>query len=192
MGDDDLTFFQTIPWCASLINDPSYVTIPTISRVSKEDTEDALFGDILRTDKTIAACLSLYKKPAVSTAPIGEVTTLLSLEYGLNGYRHVCHGGIVATILDEVMGILLAVNKDREAEIARDTGKSVETMAEVTAELTVKYLKPVTTPQTVRVKAWLSRTEGRKFWVEGTIEDKSGTVLARGEALFVQIRKSVL
>jgi acyl-coenzyme A thioesterase PaaI-like protein len=192
MGDDDLTFFQSSPWCASLINDPSYVTIPTSSRESKESTEDALFGDILKTDKTISACLSLYKKPAASTASIEEVTTLLSLESGLNGYRHVCHGGIVATILDEVMGILLSVNKDREAEIARATGKSVEEMAEVTAELTVKYLKPVSTPQTVRVKVSFSRTEGRKFWMEGTIEDKSGTVLARGEALFIRIRKSVL
>ena len=84
------------------------------------------------------------------------------------------------------------MNKDREAEIVRATGKSVEEMAEVTAELTVKYLKPVSTPQTVRVKVWFSRTEGRKFWMEGTIEDKSSTVLARGEALFVRIRKSVL
>lgn len=29
----------------------------------------------------------------------------------LNGYPHLCHGGIVATIMDEVMGTLLAVNK---------------------------------------------------------------------------------
>jgi hypothetical protein len=98
----DLTFFQSVPWCASLINDPKYVTIPTNSRVSKESTEDALFGDILKSDKTISACLSLYKKPATSTASIEEVTTLLSLETGLNGYPKICHGGIVATILDEL------------------------------------------------------------------------------------------
>ncbi|KFZ17187.1 hypothetical protein V502_04694 [Pseudogymnoascus sp. VKM F-4520 (FW-2644)] len=192
MADDDLTFFQSIPWCASLINDPGFVTIPTISRVSKESTEDALFGDILKTDKTISACLSLYKKPATSTASIEEVTTLLSLESGLNGYARICHGGIVATILDEVMGILLSVNKDREAEVARATGGQVEQMAEVTAELTVKYLKPVETPRNVRVKVWISRREGRKFWMQGTIEDKSSTVLARGEAIFVRTRRGVL
>ncbi|KFY92157.1 hypothetical protein V500_04287 [Pseudogymnoascus sp. VKM F-4518 (FW-2643)] len=192
MADDDLTFFQSIPWCASFINDPGFVTIPTISRVSKESTEDALFGGILKTDKTISACLSLYKKPATSTASIEEVTTLLSLESGLNGYARICHGGIVATILDEVMGILLSLNKDREAEVARATGGQVEQMAEVTAELTVKYLKPVETPQNVRVKVWISRREGRKFWMQGTIEDKSSTVLARGEAIFVRTRRGVL
>lgn len=192
MADDDLTFFQSIPWCASLINDPGFVAIPTISRVSKENTEDALFGDILKTEKTISACLSLYKKPAASTAPIEEITTLLSLQSGLNGYARICHGGIIATILDEVMGILLSVNKDREVEVARATGRPVEQMAEVTAELTVKYLKPVATPQSVRVKVWISRVEGRKFWMQGTIEDKSGTVLARGEAIFVRTRRGAL
>jgi acyl-CoA thioesterase FadM len=90
------------------------------------------------------------------------------------------------------MGILLSVNKDREAEIARATGRSVERMAEVTAELTVKYLKPVSTPQNVRVKVWFSRAEGRKFWVQGTVEDKSSMVLARGEAIFVKTRRGVL
>lgn len=192
MTGHDLTFFQSIPWCASLIKDPAYVAIPTSSRVSKKNTEDALFGDILKTNKTISACLSLYKKPAASTAPIEEVTTLLSLEPGLNGYANTCHGGIIATILDEFMGLLIAVNKDREAKAARVTRKPVEKIEELTAELTVKYLKPVTTPQTVRVKVWFSRAEGRKFWMQGTIEDKSGGVLARGEAFFVRIRKAVL
>ncbi|OBT69811.1 hypothetical protein VE03_00968 [Pseudogymnoascus sp. 23342-1-I1] len=192
MAGDDLAFFQSIPWCASVINDPNYVTFPTTSRVPKENTEDALFGDTINTDKTISACLSLYKKPATSTALIEEATTLLSLEPGLNGYRHICHGGIVASILDEFMGLLIAVNKDRQAEVAKATGKPVETMAELTAELTVKYLKPVSTPQTVRVKVWFSRAEGRKFWMEGTIEDKSSTVLARCEALFIRVRKGVL
>ncbi|KFY45181.1 hypothetical protein V494_01106 [Pseudogymnoascus sp. VKM F-4513 (FW-928)] len=192
MADYDRTFFQSIPWCASLINDPGYVAMPTSSRVSKDSTEDALFGDVLKTDKTISACLSLYKKPAASTASIVEVTTLLALESGLNGYAHICHGGIIATILDEVMGLLLSVNKGREAEIAKFAEGTVERMAEVTAELTVKYLKPVTTPQTVRVKVWVSRTEGRKFWIQGTIEDKSSTVLSRGEAVFVRARRGSL
>lgn len=192
MADDDLAFFQSIPWCASIINDPNYVTFPTTSRVSKENTEDALLGDILNTNNTISACLSRYKKPATPTASIEEATTLLSLEPGLNGYRHICHGGIVATILDEAMGILISLNKEREAEVARASGKPVETMAELTAELTTKYLKPVSTPQTVRVKVWFSRVEGRKFWMQGTIEDKSGMALARGEALFIRVGKGVL
>lgn len=192
MADYDLTLFQSIPWCASIINDPGYVTTPTNSRISKESTEDALFGDILKTDKTISACLSLYKKPADSTASIEEVTTFLALEPGLNGYLHICHGGIVATILDEVMGVLLSVNKDRETEVARSTGKPVERMAKVTAELTVKYLKPVATPQNVRVKAWFSKTEGRKFWIQGTVEDETSAILARGEAIFIRMRKGML
>jgi hypothetical protein len=55
-----------------------------------------------------------YKKPTASDAQIEEIQTLLALESGINGYPHICHGGTVATNLDEVMGILLSVNKDWE------------------------------------------------------------------------------
>ncbi len=192
MANHDLTYFQSIPWCASLLNDPRHVIISTNSREPKESTEDALFGETLKTDRTISACLSLYKKPATPNTRIEEVMTLLSLESGVNGYPHVCHGGIVATMLDEVMGILLAVNKDLEEDVARTTGGSAERMATVTAQLVVKYLKAIATPQNVCVKVWFSEIKGRKLWMQGTIEDETGTVLAGGEALFVQIRRERL
>lgn len=196
MADNDLTFFQSIPWCASILDDSRRVIIPTNSRFPKESTEDAFFGDTLNTDRTVSACVSLYKTPVSPNAQIEEVTTLLSLGPGVNGYPHVCHGGMIATILDEVMGILLSVNKDREENSTRTTtGRSPspsERMATVTAELLVKYLKPVATPQTVCVKVWVSKYEGRKLWVQGTIEDEKCTVLARGEGLFVKTGREKL
>lgn len=103
---------------------------------------------------------------------------------------------MIAMILDEVMGILLSVNKDREEDYARTTtGRSPspsERLTTVTAELLVKYQKPVTTPQTMCVRVWFSKCEGRKLWVQGTIEDEKCTVLARGEGLFIKTGREKL
>jgi len=138
ISDEDLAYFKSIPWCASLINDDSYTITPTWSREPKKSSEDLLFGETLHTDRTISACLSLYKKPAPLDRQIEEVKTLLALNAGVNGYPNVCHGGVVATMLDEVMGILLTLNKDRAGEIARAGGRVPERPATVTAELVVK------------------------------------------------------
>lgn len=106
-------------------------------------TEDALFAETLKSDETICAFSSFYTQPAPGVAQIDEVHTLLSLGYRLNGYPHLCHDGIVVTIIDEAMGTLLVVNKSlRNADIES---------APVTAYLNVIYLKPVATPQTVLV-----------------------------------------
>jgi acyl-coenzyme A thioesterase PaaI-like protein len=116
-----------------------------------------------------------------------EVRTFHSL-----GYPDVCHGGIVATILDEAMGILLSIYKNREEEVAKARGKTMHGPATVTAELTVRYLKPVMTPQTICVIVELAKVEGRKIWLHGTIQDGSGLTLVKGTGLFVQTARHML
>lgn len=186
MVDRDLAYFQSIPWCVALLNDPQYVITPTYSREAKADTEDSLFAETLKTDQTFSACLSLYRKPETLYTRVEEVKTLLAVGSGVNGYPHVCHGGVVATMLDEVMSVLLVVMGDREEAMAKATGGSFERAPTFTAELAVKYLKPIATPQILCVTARISKIQGRKLWIKGTIEDRSGTILATGEAMFVQ------
>ena len=186
MVNRDLAYFESIPWCATLLNDPKYVIMPTHCREPQAGGMHSLFAETLKTDRTISACLSLYKKPAASDARIEETKTLLAIGSGVNGYAHICHGGIVATVLDEAMGILDLAIKDREDEVIRAAGGLAERVATFTVELVVKYLKPVTTPQIVCATARISKIQGRKFWMKATIEDKSGIVLAMGEGIFVQ------
>jgi uncharacterized protein (TIGR00369 family) len=81
------------------------------------------------------------------------------------------HGGIVATLLDEVMAKVNRFEKD----IA------------VTAELTVEYLKPVRVEQEVTVEGWEVERNGRLRMRQGEIRDSSGAVLARGRGKFVEI-----
>ena len=84
--------------------------------------------------------------------------------------RH-CHGGIIATILDEAMG---KVNKLRQ-------------VIAVTSEMTVNYLKPVPLHQPLRVESREVKLEGRKHINMAEILNEKGEVLARSEGLFIAI-----
>jgi len=79
------------------------------------------------------------------------------------------HGGIIATVLDEVM-----------SKVSRFFD-----VRAVTAELTVEYLKPVRIGEDLTVVGFNARRDGRQLYHEGEIRDAGGTVLARGRGRFV-------
>src|SRR5271163_4875390 len=81
------------------------------------------------------------------------------------------HGGIIATLLDEVMG---KVCRFREVRA-------------VTAELTVKYLKPVKVDEEIVVEGFETEVKGRNLFLVGEIRNGAGEVLARGTGRFVVI-----
>jgi acyl-coenzyme A thioesterase PaaI-like protein len=181
MDEPDLAHFNSIHWCSALLSNPAYKITPTCSRQPKPSTEDSLIAISLSSSSTIKNCLSLYKPPAPSSTFIEEVITLLTLGDGMNGGVNMLHGGIVATLMDDVMGTLLTVNKDH--------GGLPLTQSTVTASLTVKYLKGVKTPATVAVVARCKKREGRKFWLEAEVRDGKGAVLAKGEAVWIKLGK---
>jgi len=81
------------------------------------------------------------------------------------------HGGIIATVLDEVMS---KVNLFRG-------------VTAVTAELSVKYFKPVRVGQQLIVEGFEIRQDGRNLFYEGEIRDPNGQILASGTGRFVEI-----
>ncbi len=82
-----------------------------------------------------------------------------------------CHGGIIATILDEAMG---KVNKLRQ-------------VVAVTSEMTVNYLKPVPLRQLLRVESREVKVTGRKHINMAEILNEKGQVLARSRGLFIAV-----
>src|SRR3984893_6289405 len=82
-----------------------------------------------------------------------------------------CHGGIIATVLDEAMG---KVNKLRQ-------------VVALTSEITVNYLKPVPLNQPLRVESREVKVKGRKHINIAEILNEKGEVLARSEGLFIEI-----
>ena len=186
--DEERDFFLSTPWCAKLLNDTRFVPRPTPSRKYKSTTEDALFAETLKTEDTISAVTTFYRKPAPGNGHVEEVRMLVSLRYGINGWAHMAHGGIVGTILDEAMGTLATINSQLEKHPQNgDYGQPVENM--VTAYLKVTYLKPVVTPQIILVTANLKEIRGTKHYIDGDMKDADGTVLAKAESLWLGLRK---
>jgi uncharacterized protein (TIGR00369 family) len=81
------------------------------------------------------------------------------------------HGGVIATILDEVMSKAVLAQKPLS----------------VTRTMEVEYLHPVPSGVKIRAEGWLVRSERRKHWTESRILNEEGAVLARGTALFIEL-----
>jgi len=79
-----------------------------------------------------------------------------------------CHGGIIATILDDAMG---KMNKLRD-------------VLAMTSRMTVDYLKPVPLYKPLRVEAREMHKRGRRLTHAAEILDEKGTVLARSRGVF--------
>ena len=185
-GLEHIEYFKSIPWCAAIINDPKYIPSPAVTRQSKVSGEDSFFAQTLQTDSTIKRLLIINSKPDPSlNPPIQEVYVFFEVGSGVNGYPDTCHGGFVATMLDEVMGIVLNVNQLYENS---KTGRS-DNINHMTAYLNTGYVAPVRTPGVILATAKVAKQEGRKLWVNGTLEDKERNVLSKSESLYIKPKK---
>jgi uncharacterized protein (TIGR00369 family) len=85
------------------------------------------------------------------------------------------HGGIIALLLDEVMG-----------KVNRFSGARA-----VTAELSVEYLKPILVDQEIVIEGYELERKGRNLFHVGEIRNEAGVVLARGKGRFVALQEAV-
>ncbi|KAI3318754.1 thioesterase superfamily protein [Xylariaceae sp. AK1471] len=182
MDNPDHIHFSTIPWCANHLQGNRIITGTPSSRALKPIEEDSLFADTLKSERTIVQMLHVYEEPISPAERVDEVKAFLTLGSGLNGHPNVCHGGLVTTILDEAIGLLLPINMERQA---------IPVGSYMTAYLNTSFVKPVPTPTTILARACFTKVEGRKYFTQGTIEDKDGVVLARADALYVQLKSSL-
>ncbi|KAK0619205.1 HotDog domain-containing protein [Immersiella caudata] len=180
--DPEVAHFAAIPWCAAHVAaTPNAVFEKCLTRYPKPDFEETLMAETLNRPDAIKAYTVFYSQPANPQDLITEVGAFLTLGPMINGWRGICHGGIVMSIMDECLGQLAAINRQR------GVGSQAEQM---TAYLNTKFLSPVRTSvegTTVMVRARTTKMEGRKQFVEGHMEDEKGTVLCRSEGLFVQL-----
>ena len=91
------------------------------------------------------------------------------LDDRFEGWRGVTHGGIIATILDEVMAWAL---------VAEDNWG-------VTARMTLEFKRPVLVGTRVRAAGWIVRSRRRLVDTAGQVVDSEGKVLATAEAVYV-------
>lgn len=102
------------PWCRSLLESPKWTRTRTLSRVPKPSGEDSFFAETLSSSRTIRSCTTLRPTEELSNEIpgmyYGQVKVLFELGDGLNGHPKIAHGGFVATMLDEAMGVLITIN----------------------------------------------------------------------------------
>lgn len=79
------------------------------------------------------------------------------------------HGGVIAMLLDQVMGMIPAL-------VGRPG---------MTAYLNVTYRRPSPLLTELGIEAWVERVEGWKTYVSGRIFDAEGRTTAEAEALFI-------
>lgn len=95
-----------------------------------------------------------------------EVTTSIAFPKKFQGYKDVVHGGLISTVLDEAMVTLL----NKLGHLA------------VTAELSVRFVRPITVGETIIVRARLLERRGRTFRVKAGASSPDGTEVARAES----------
>lgn len=95
-----------------------------------------------------------------------------SLGAAFEGAPGRAHGGIVAAVFDDTMGLVL---------------KIISTPA-YTGELTIRYLAPTPVGEELEFRARLARREGRKLFMEAEAYDVAGgTQIAAAKATFIAI-----
>jgi len=88
------------------------------------------------------------------------------------GYTGMVHGGIITTVLDEVMAWSLARHE----------------IWAVTGQLTTRYRKPIALGEATTATGYLVRDRGRAIEMRGEIRrDADGTLLADAAATFIRV-----
>lgn len=80
------------------------------------------------------------------------------------------HGGIVAALIDETMGLVLAIN-DQLA---------------FTAQLNITFVAPTPIDEPITARAHMAGRDGRKLSIDATVQAGS-EVIARATALFISV-----
>jgi uncharacterized protein (TIGR00369 family) len=84
------------------------------------------------------------------------------------GYKDILHGGILSTLLDEVM-------------IKSILAKGIVT---VTSQIEVKFKKPATIGEKLIIEGEIKGERGRLILTEGKVFNKDGTVVAEARGKF--------
>ncbi len=106
----------------------------------------------------------------------GSVATIFSFKPEHQSYPGRAHGGLISTMLDELMGRTLWVNEPESYG--------------VTTTMSVTFRKPV--PYSVKIKGRAVMTFNSKlgFSAKGEIYDMDGNLLAQGSAKYLKLSPS--
>lgn len=112
----------------------------------------------------------------------GELAAVFNTDTFHEGHEGVMHGGLSAAILDETMGRCI-----RHPE----NGKLLEDgMICVTAEMTVKYRRPIVIGERMVAYGKVQKYDGRIIYTEASIVDENCEIMATAKGKFAKVSKS--
>jgi acyl-coenzyme A thioesterase PaaI-like protein len=189
--DDELEHFTFNALAQPTLSDPAFKRIAMSRILTHGGRGHTLTGRTWNTPDTIAHLISYYRYPpkAALLSPIdtnpatrAEVRRFYAFGSGLNAHPDLLHGGVISVILDSSLG----------GAVSMAMRESVDRANYFTVQLNVKYEKPVRTPATIMVRAWVVKVEddGRKVWAEGLVEsgEKGEIRHAKAEGLWVRAK----
>lgn len=102
----------------------------------------------------------------------GKASAEITATEAFEGYRGIYHGGIIATLLDEVMIKAILAGS----------------VIAVTAELSVRYLAPVSVGDKIVLTGWITRSKGRVYLTRGEARGSDGTLYATASAKYIEAK----
>jgi acyl-coenzyme A thioesterase PaaI-like protein len=105
-----------------------------------------------------------------------ELYCLVKFGKSLNGHPGIVHGGITSLVFDNTFGWLFLALKIKPA---------------VTANLVINYRSPIYANTCCILKAKLLKIEGRKLYMNATLEDTNGKLLAESTTLFIIMKQNM-
>ena len=145
-------------------------------RTASPDREQFATGDPARffPYSPVVGPLNAIAPPVVFTFDGERMRGHGTLPSPYTGPPGTVHGGVVALVLDELLG---AVN-------------ACLGLGAYTGTLTVRYERPTPIGQELTFDAWVDRTEGRKVFTVGTIS-AGGDVTARADGVFIRVEAPI-
>ena len=104
-----------------------------------------------------------------------QVFTEIVARDEFEGYPGIYHGGVMSALLDEVM---------IKAILAR-------AIVAVTAEMTVRFVRPVRTGETIRFTARVVANKGRAYFTEGEATGRDGQRYATAAGKYLEARSDL-
>jgi acyl-coenzyme A thioesterase PaaI-like protein len=103
----------------------------------------------------------------------------VTLEDKHQGYPGMAHGGVVATMLDEIMGRTTLANGDIYRLM-------------YTAKMEVRFRRPVPLHQPLTLRGWIEKDRGMVVYAAGSLTLADGTVLAEASGTLMEIPRDEL
>ena len=158
---------EKLPIVQSLSSDPAWISYDPYSFVPVPELPRRLTTGPLAGARAIGGFQRVFWN-----AESGEIVTVIWFGGAIAGWPGVTHGGVTATIMDEILG--------------RCAIRQFPSKTGVTANLELNYLKPIVTNSFYIIRA-VPETgfTGRKGWVSGRLETIDGRVCVEAKGLFV-------